>query len=533
MSDVDCKDPDQRDMKFLSRALAGFSIAALAKIDDSVAAQSVVDEYRDDGIDAFFFSPTEHVCYLVQSKWSKDGAGSIDLGSVLKFVQGVNHFLASKVADLGPKMQNRKREIESVTSDIQMRFVLVIAYSGTQPLSVEVRKPLDELLNTLNDGEDVVSLEVLKQKELLDVVRQRALGASVNLTILLKEWGKVSDPYKTYYGQLEVSDIAPWGKFGEFLYHKNIRGYKGSTDVNDAILSTVKEKPEDFLYFNNGITLLCERLVKQPLGGASRASGVFECEGVSVVNGAQTVGSVITALSSPSAPSTTARVMVRLISLENCPPDFGFNVTRATNTQNRIEKKDFAALDKEQARLKSDLFLSLQKEYVFKTGDRAPEPEKGCTLEDSTVALACANADVNLCMTVKREIGKMYEDVQGPPYTILFNPSLSAQKMWLAVRVLRIVDSTLKEIQGETDGRERLIAIHGNRLILHLVFKSLGEKAIDDEGSDIDFPIRVPQITRSVFSKLLAEIEKNYSTSYPASLFKNINKCKEITSVIG
>jgi AIPR protein len=430
-------------------------------------------------------------------------------------------------------MQNRKTEIDIVTSDIQMKFVLVLAYSGTQPLSVEVKKPLEDAIASWNDREDVVSLEVLKQKELLDIVRQRVFGKSVNFSVLLKEWGKVSDPYKTFYGQLEVSDIVQWGKYGEFLYHKNIRGFKGSTDVNDAIVQTLKDKPEDFLYFNNGITLLCEKLVKQPLGGASRASGVFECEGVSVVNGAQTVGIVISAMSTNGPTPTTARVMIRLISLENCPPDFGYNVTRATNTQNRIEKKDFAALDKEQMRLKSDLFLSLQKDYVFKAGDTPPDPLHGCTLEDSTVALACANSDVTLCMIVKREMGKMYEDVDSPPYTIIFNPSLSAQKMWMAVEVLRFVDVTLKAIQALTDGKERLVAIHGNRLILHLVFRALGESAIADGSSDADFGTKIPQLTTEAFQKLFAEVEKSYSSSYPASLFKNVKKCKEIVAAIG
>src|SRR5205085_5896671 len=99
--------------------------------------------------------------------------------------------------------------------------------------------------------------------------------------------------------------------------------------VNDAIVATVRDLPDNFLYFNNGITLLCSELEKQPLGGKSRNSGVFECKGASVVNGAQTVGSIISALTASSAPianPSSARVMVRLISLEGCPPDFGYDV---------------------------------------------------------------------------------------------------------------------------------------------------------------------------------------------------------------
>src|SRR5438876_12441349 len=68
---------DERDNNFLTRALAAFAIAELAKTDDKLAADAVVDEFHDDGIDAFYFDRAEHVCYLVQSKWRKTGAGSI------------------------------------------------------------------------------------------------------------------------------------------------------------------------------------------------------------------------------------------------------------------------------------------------------------------------------------------------------------------------------------------------------------------------------------------------------------------------
>jgi hypothetical protein len=298
-------------------------------------------------------------------------------------------------------MKVKASDISDVLADSQATFVLVIAYTGKPQLSSEVRSPIDHLLHDLNDDGDLVSLEVLRQKELHGIVEQAALGASVDLTVMLHEYGIVREPYKAYYGQVDVADISTWGKFGDHLYHRNIRGFKGSTEVNDSIISTVKDAPDKFLYFNNGITLLCSGLEKQPLGGKSRTSGVFDCKGASVVNGAQTVGSIIAALSATGVTST-ARVMVRLISLEECPPDFGSEVTRAANTQNKIEKRDFAALDEEQTRIRSEMLLSLGKEYVFRTGDHPPSPDKGCTLDDAAVALACASADIAHCMTAKR-----------------------------------------------------------------------------------------------------------------------------------
>jgi hypothetical protein len=533
MSDVTTQDAEERDGHFLTRALAAFSIAALAKIDDTAAAKSVVDEYHDDGIDAFYFDRIEHVAYLVQSKWQRNGGGSIDLGSVLKFIQGVNHFLEGTVAHLGPRMYAKNQDIQDVLADSQATFVLVICYTGKPAISTEVKNPLDALLHDLNDDGDLVSLQILKQKELHDIVEQRALGESVDLTILLHEYGMVRDPYKSYYGQVDVADITAWGKYGDHLYHKNIRGFKGSTEVNDSIADTLKDHSDNFLYFNNGITLLCSELDKRPLGGKSRTSGVFDCKGASVVNGAQTVGSIISVLSSNlfTPATTTARVMVRLISLEGCPPDFGTQVTRATNTQNRIEKRDFAALDEEQSRIRSEMLLSLGKEYVYRTGDRAPSPDAGCTLDDAAIALACANPDITYSMIAKREVSRLYEDITKAPYKIFFNSGLTALKIWRAVDVLRRVDGFLKEAQANKEGKERLVAIHGNRVLLFLVFRELSPDIFTRETVEEEFS-KIPSLAGKCLALLTAEIAKKYSTSYPAQLFKNITKCKAIANAI-
>ncbi len=379
MSDIKTTDAEERDVNLLSRALAAFAIAAAAKVEDMEAANSVVDEFQDDGIDAFYFDRAEHVAYLVQSKWSKNGTGSMDVGSTLKFVQGVNHLLENRISALGPKMQAKAQDIQDLLEDSQATFVLIIAYTGKAPLSAEVMTPITQLLDELNDDGDMVSLRVLKQKELHDIVETGARGSSVDLTIMLHEYGMVREPYKAYYGQMAIADIASWAKYGDRLYAKNIRSFKGSTDVNDAIVTTIKDSPTDSCTSTTGLRSYAGNSTRNRLGGKSRTSGVFECKGSSVINGAQTVGS-ITALQSAAEAGSPARVMVRLISLQDCPPDFDLNVTRATNTQNKIEARDFAALDKEQPRLRSELLLSLGKEYVFRTGDQPPTPTKAAHL---------------------------------------------------------------------------------------------------------------------------------------------------------
>jgi len=45
---------------------------------------------------------------------------------------------------------------------------------------------------------------------------------------------------------------------------------------------------------------------------------------------------------------------------------------------------------------------------------------------------------------------------------------------WRSVEAMRLVDEALKK-QASREGKDRLIAVHGNRFVLHLVFRSLGD----------------------------------------------------------
>ena len=529
LSDVPSAKGDDLENFFLTRSLAAFVIAELARVDDKIAAKAVVDGSKDNGIDAFYFDPTERTCYLIQSKWIHSGKGSMEVGDVHKFLRGVTDLLESNLNTFD-KLQNKKADIDAALTDSSAQFVLVAAYTGEQQVSPEALRPIELFLEEQNDPTELIRFQPLRQADLHGIVARQAVGESVKLTVLLHEWGKVTDPFLAYYGMIDLQDIGTWKEFGQSLYIRNLRGFKGSTDVNEAIVRTAKTAPEHFWYFNNGITILCAKLSKQPLGGSNRESGVFECEGASVVNGAQTVGSIISALDGGISELQRARVLVKIIDLERVPASFAADLTRAANTQNRIEKKDFAALDPEQDRLKTELLLEYGKFYAYKTGDRNPSPDEGCNLDDAAVALACAQKDVGLAVQAKREVGRLYDDIHQAPYRALFNPSLTALRMWRSVEVMRLVDDTLKN--ANLDGKDRLIAVHGNRFILHLVFRALDDYDTDSLEAFETLKTRIPKITHDSLAKVTAAKEKQAATSYPANFFKNITKCKQLELAI-
>jgi hypothetical protein len=537
---IDLKDHIRRSAKekesaFLTRSLAAFALAQLAGINDSIAATCVVDGYDDNGVDAIYYDNNDKKVYLIQSKWMESGKDSPKQGDIQKFLKGFKDFLNADFSQFNDKFKKMEDKLKEALYDAQVRFLLVITYTGSQPLAEKhARHDVEDLLRNLNDPIELVTYQVFSQKELYNAAAGLAEGAPIDLDILIRKWGQMDQPFLAYYGQLDAADVASWWQsYSDRLFAPNLRKFLGGTDVNDSIINTITNSPEKFWYFNNGITILCETVNQKPIGKGSTKSGVFECKGVSIVNGAQTVGSIAKAFSTNPDKVSQARVSARLISLDKCPEGFATEVTRAANTQNKIEHRDFVSLDSEQKRLQTDLRILCDKEYVYKSGDQKPKEEFGCDLEEATIALACANSDIELAVQAKREIGKLWEDTEKPPYKLLFNSQLSAIRLWRLVEVFRAVEAELKRLLITFEGRNKLIAIHGNRLVLHRVFRSIPIERFDDMDLDIkEIKVSAARETSSVLLSLIDIVNSEFSSSYPANLFKNKSKCVEVSQYL-
>jgi hypothetical protein len=489
-------------------------------------------------MDAIYFDSAEKTLFIVQSKWSKDATKSIGEADCTKFLNGIQQLIRGDFSSFNEKIRKRETELNNnLLKRSDVKVSLVIVFSSPQTLASPIEISLNQFLEQQNNVGDteVFSLEVLNLSRLYSYLSGSATSNKIKLQIALSEWGTMQNPYRAYYGQVRLSDIAQWGVHGKPLLDKNLRFYRGATDVNDAIESTIADHPQHFWYFNNGITLLCSKIEKTLLNGDSRDYGIFDCEGVSIVNGAQTVG-VIWEASNPSKTNISlqsdSRVNVRLISLENCPDGFDVEVTRATNTQNRIQHRDFAALDPTQQRIAQEMDMDGRK-YAFKSGDIDPKGDLGCNIEDATVALACANSDISLAVQAKREVGQLWRDITKHPYTILFNDQLSAQNMWKAVRVLRWVSDELDIIGKDPYPRGEWVAIHGNRFILHLVFRDPGVAEFrNPDRTETTLEQSSREATRRILKQLSELVQRKYENAYLANLFKNAQKCKHLEQLM-
>ena len=128
-------------------------------------------------------------------------------------------------------------------------------------------RPINELLGQVNEDE-TTELLVFVESKLQDIYDYLANGQNSDNIILddvlLNNWGTVDAPYKAYYGTIPVAAVGEWYKqYGNRLFAKNIRYYKGSTEVNQGIKEVLKTEPDKFFYYNNGIKVLCKKIPRK------------------------------------------------------------------------------------------------------------------------------------------------------------------------------------------------------------------------------------------------------------------------------
>ena len=466
MADWASKDPVEAGQCLLSRALCAAFLRERTGCDAVTAGSSITDGYNDNAIDAVYFDQNSDIFYILNSKWSDRGGVRFDGGDAAKLVSGARKLLNNDLSQFNDRFKAKQAEIsEALLSGREVRIVLALIHMGTSKLSPYVIREIKEFIAELNDPVEIASMEEVDQSAIYDTITSSSKDPKIQLQIALSDWGQTTNPFLSYYGRVGVSQVAKWWKAHKGnLFSKNLRLYYPNSAVNDAVKASLTKSPENFWYLNNGITLIADSIVRAIAGAPMHKLGLFTCEGASIVNGAQTVGSVGEAFDIQGLGDEVEEagfVQVRLISLENCPPEFAADVTRAANLQNAVGTREFASMDPTQHRLALDFALDGRR-YVYKSGDSDPVSHSGCTIYEATQALGC-RFSVKTAVDVKRNVGSIWANPKEPPYTEIFPKNISAIVLWRSVLVLRDVEVRLQEIK--TSGRpkaEEYAKVRGN-----------------------------------------------------------------------
>jgi hypothetical protein len=531
--------PDDREKCLLTRALASFAIAQLAGITPQDAAKAVTDGSNDNGIDALHYDVPTKTMFVVQAKWHSDGNGSFERADVLKFTKGFDDLANLNFDRFNDKVRVKEPMIKAAFHDDQANYILVPIHTGAQDFAPISRQDLEDCLNRYNDTADpdayeLLKAKILKQSDVHGLIARGAQGSPIDIEVALFEWGEAKEPF-AIYGQVAASDVAAWWK-GHYpqIVSQNIRMFLGTdTEVNAGLQNTLTSEPEHFWHFNNGITVVCREIRPKMLGGRSKDSGYFSCYDVRIVNGAQTAGSISAAYDRKPDAVERARVHVRFIAIGAEAADtLGDAITKATNTQNRINRQDFVALDPEQQRLRAELSIE-GIIYNYKSGEGTIRDPKTSDIEEATVALACASPELGHSTQAKREIGKLWEDTTKAPYKALFNPGVSGLKMWCCIRIMRYIEQALQSKLTVVSGRDSGFLVHGNRYIAHMVFQRLPAVIVNASSPlPADMEASVRRHVDEIYDELTTQANALYPQAYLAQLFKNQKKLTEIASAI-
>lgn len=529
----DITNTDERSNAFYSRSMAALAIVMSCGIDYDLAAQSITDGYHDMGIDAVYNDTSQKKLFLVQSKWRKDGIGGITQEEGNVFAEGVRRILNYDLSGCNAKLVAKKQSIDAAIRDMDYQIETVYCHTGNQSISNYASRPINELLKQVNE-DDSTELLIFSEKKLQDIYDYLANGqSSDNIVlddVLLSNWGTAEAPFRAYYGTLPASAVGEWYyQYGNRLFAKNIRYYKGSTEVNQGMKDVLKSAPDKFFYYNNGIKLLCKRITKKAAYSTSRDIGLFVLEGVSLVNGAQTTGAIGTVFTETPEALDSARVFVQMIELGDASEEQAIQITKLSNTQNRIDSKDFASLDPNQERLRMELSLG-GIQYLYKSGAKIEEPDKQISLDEAIISQACMLSDLSMVALTKRNVGALTENIEKAPYKLLFNNATNSFSLYNGVQVLRALDSCIGQNESGTTGRKRLVLIHGNRFLLYLILKRVKET----EGFETKYMTyesiknEVTPIFAELWESVFASMEANFPDAYPAHIFKNVGRLKEL-----
>lgn len=117
------------------------------------------------------------------------------------------------------------------------------------------------------------------------------------------------------------------------IFDANVRAYQGNTDVNNEIINTLQKCPENFVLYNNGITIVCSKL--------ERKGKKLKIETPQVVNGCQTCSLLFKAYKKGI---DLSKVKVIVKTIETTDEIVTQGIVRGTNRQNIVYEEAFETI---------------------------------------------------------------------------------------------------------------------------------------------------------------------------------------------
>ena len=322
---------------------------------------------NDRGVDAIFYNKREKVVYLCQFKTSDvDSCRNVeDNRASPKDLDYLSTFTSKlDVASSNSVIEKERKKI----SDRQEEGWEVRKYFFF--MGVETSK--EEIANSLN----IKYVDFNKIFRKFEDYRDRAsedLHAEGKFQLETLQ-GSVFQKIKTanqkysYIGVVTANSLIELhNNTGLKLYDNNVRYSLGKNKVNNEMQETIKNDANNFYYYNNGITISCDK------ADTGVDDAIIIIENPSVINGAQTLNTIVKTEEKHSVENVS--VLCRVIVRKEQVPNFLIKLTKYNNSHNPIKEIDFLSKGPEQKAL-YEAFKNAGLFYEYKRGLRQTDEFK-------------------------------------------------------------------------------------------------------------------------------------------------------------
>lgn len=272
----------------LSKAFIHWYLKNHLFMDDQEIGECIIDGSGDNGIDAIILNEEEKELTVMQFKFPVTSKGineEISQGDILKTINGFNILInKSSTSESNSQFKEYKNKI----SDIDIFKFNIQFISFNKGIEATVNKELIDNFakNFKKDFGSELNMKVHEKSTISNIYEKinRKNNLEINLSYkqLTSAYDIESMNIKSYVGLVNSKDlILSIEDYIETIFDENIRLYEGKTTVNNSIKSTASDPKESemFYFYNNGITIICDKASNSP----NKLS--VSLKGVSIVNG--------------------------------------------------------------------------------------------------------------------------------------------------------------------------------------------------------------------------------------------------------
>ncbi len=331
--------------------------------------KALTGEGGDKNIDAVLVDERSKQVHLVQGKFHFGFSEFAEKrNDVLHFADLANYPWADKATldEFFNKMSPLAREAfqNAIHYLKRNKYELRLFYITTGRCSDSIRREAKQIVNQAQGFSEIYILDGDQIATLYGDYLMGVSPAVPELSLKIASDGLVQsegvirrfDPQtkiESWVFSMRADDVGQlYGKTGIKLFARNIRGFLGSSsEINKAMATTVRKEPGNFWYFNNGVTLICDKARREMQSGED----VLIVERPQVINGQQTTRTL------HQSPSARANVLVKVVKIPREPgdedrfDDLVSSIVRATNWQNAIKQSDLISNDAVQVFIEREL----------------------------------------------------------------------------------------------------------------------------------------------------------------------------------